>query len=176
MPLAGPGQFDDLLGDDSVRKIVCKPKGCARHFKRGMENLLVSGSASKSSKQDATAMAKSPPKAISSVRRLVRSAIYSQRHSNHTPTKAPGGRGIAATGEVRPMPAQYVKAYIKRNKNDAADAEAICEAVQRPTMRFVPVKTADQQATVLLHRGRERLVRDGGVRQELATGSVALIT
>jgi transposase len=46
--------------------------------------------------------------------------------------------------EVRLMPAQYVKAYIKRNKNDAADAEAICEAVQRPTMRFVPVKTAEQ--------------------------------
>ena len=44
------------------------------------------------------------------------------------------------------MPAQYVKAYIKRNKHDAADAEAICEAVQRPTMRFVPVKTTEQQA------------------------------
>src|SRR5213595_1998857 len=61
--------------------------------------------------------------------------------------------------QVRLMPAQYVKAYVKRNKNDAADAEAICEAVVRPTMRFVPVKTADQQAAVLLHRGRERLVR-----------------
>ena len=57
------------------------------------------------------------------------------------------------------MPAQYVKAYIKRNKHDAADAEAICEAVQRPTMRFVSVKTAEQQATALLHRGREQLVR-----------------
>src|SRR6476619_5825271 len=57
------------------------------------------------------------------------------------------------------MPAQYVKAYIKRNKNDAADAEAICEAVGRPTMRFVRVKTAEQQATALLHRGREQLVR-----------------
>ena len=44
------------------------------------------------------------------------------------------------------VPAQYVKAYIKRNKHDAADAEAICEAVGRPTMRFVPIKTADQQA------------------------------
>src|SRR3954453_22002118 len=61
--------------------------------------------------------------------------------------------------EARLMPAQYVKAYVKRNKNDAADAEAICEAVLRPTMRFVPVKTAKQQAAVLLHRGRERLVR-----------------
>jgi len=60
--------------------------------------------------------------------------------------------------EVRLMPAQYVKAYVKRNKNDAADAEAICEAVLRPTMRFVPVKTAEQQAALLLHRGRERLV------------------
>jgi transposase len=62
--------------------------------------------------------------------------------------------------EVRLMPAQYVKAYVKRNKNDAADAEAICEAVVRPTMRFVPVKTAEQQAALLLHRGRERLVRE----------------
>ena len=52
-----------------------------------------------------------------------------------------------------------MKAYIKRNKHDAADAEATCEAVQRPTMRFVPVKTAEQQATALLHRGREQLVR-----------------
>src|ERR1700745_1832410 len=69
------------------------------------------------------------------------------------------GRELRALGhEVRLMPAQYVKAYIKRNKHDAADAEAICEAVERPTMRFVPVKTADQQAAVLLHRGRERLV------------------
>jgi transposase len=69
-------------------------------------------------------------------------------------------RGLGALGhEVRLMPAQYVKAYIKRHKNDAADAEAICEAVARPTMRFVPTKTAEQQAALLLHRGRERLVR-----------------
>src|SRR3954470_8526319 len=65
----------------------------------------------------------------------------------------------AAGHEVRLMPAQYVKPYVKRNKNDAADAEAICEAVMRPTMRFVPMKTAEQQAALLLHRGRERLVR-----------------
>jgi transposase len=64
-------------------------------------------------------------------------------------------RELGALGhEVRLMPAQYVKAY---NKHDAADAEAICEAVGRPTMRFVPVKTAEQQATALLHRGREQL-------------------
>src|SRR5262249_126948 len=70
------------------------------------------------------------------------------------------GRELRGLGqEVGLMAAQYVKAYIKRNKHDAADAEAICEAVGRPTMRFVPVKTSDQQAAVLLHRGRERLVR-----------------
>src|SRR5262249_33429359 len=69
-------------------------------------------------------------------------------------------RELGALGhEVRLMPAQYVKAYIKRNKHDAADAEAICEAVGRPTMRFVPVKTPEQQAAQLLHRGREQLVR-----------------
>ena len=69
-------------------------------------------------------------------------------------------RELQAVGhEVRLMPAQYVKAYVKRNKNDAADAEAICEAVGRPSMRFVALKTAEQQAALLLHRGRERLVR-----------------
>src|SRR6476469_6113347 len=61
--------------------------------------------------------------------------------------------------EVRLMPAKDVKAYVKRNKNDAADAEAICEAVRRPTMRFVPVKSAEQQARLVLHRSRELLVR-----------------
>jgi transposase len=48
--------------------------------------------------------------------------------------------------QVRILPPQFVKPYLKRGKNDAADAEAICEAMSRPTMRFVPVKTADQQA------------------------------
>ena len=62
--------------------------------------------------------------------------------------------------EVKLIPPQYVKPYVKRGKNDAADAEALCEAMSRPTMRFVPVKTTDQQAAVLLHRGRERLVRE----------------
>ena len=82
------------------------------------------------------------------------------------------GRELRALGhEVRLMPAQYVKAYIKRNKNDAADAEAICEAVGRPTMRFVPVKTADQQAAVLLHRGRERLVPAYGSGERFARAS-----
>ena len=57
------------------------------------------------------------------------------------------------------MPAHYVKAYVKRGKNDAADAEAICEAVTRPSMRFVPIKTEAQQAVLVMHRSRELLVR-----------------
>ncbi len=61
--------------------------------------------------------------------------------------------------EVRLMPAKDVKAYVKRNKNDAADAEAICEAVRRPTMRFVPVKSAEQQARLMQHRARDLLMR-----------------
>jgi transposase len=52
-----------------------------------------------------------------------------------------------------------VKAYVKRNKNDAADAEAICEAVRRPTMRFVRVKSAEQQGQLMQHRTRDLLMR-----------------
>lgn len=61
--------------------------------------------------------------------------------------------------EVRLMPPAYVKPYVKRGKTDASDAEAICEAVQRPTMRFVPIKSVDQQAALALHRTRDLLVR-----------------
>jgi transposase len=61
--------------------------------------------------------------------------------------------------EVRLIPPQYVKAYLKRGKNDAADAAAICEAVTRPSMRFVPIKSEEQQAVLVLHRARELLVR-----------------
>lgn len=69
-------------------------------------------------------------------------------------------RTIAALGhEVRLMPPAYVKPYVKRQKNDAADAEAICEAVTRPNMRFVPIKTDDQQAVLMMHRSRDLLVR-----------------
>ena len=60
---------------------------------------------------------------------------------------------------VRLMPPSYVKAYVKRSKNDAADAAAICEAVTRPSMRFVPIKSADQQALLMLHRTRDLLIR-----------------
>jgi transposase len=61
--------------------------------------------------------------------------------------------------EVRLMPAKDVKAYVKRNKNDAADAEAICEAVRRPTMRFARIKSVEQQGQLLLHRARDLLMR-----------------
>ena len=61
--------------------------------------------------------------------------------------------------EVRLMPPSYVKAYVRRQKNDAADAEAICEAVTRPSMRFVAVKSAERQSVLALHRTRELLVR-----------------
>lgn len=69
-------------------------------------------------------------------------------------------REIAKLGHtVRLMPANYVKPYVKRGKNDANDAEAICEAVTRPTMRFVAVKSRDQQAILSVHRIRELLVK-----------------
>ena len=69
-------------------------------------------------------------------------------------------REIGGLGhEVRLMPPRYVKPYVKRNKSDAADAAAICEAVTRPTMRFVPIKSPVQQSVLMLHRTRELLVR-----------------
>ena len=68
-------------------------------------------------------------------------------------------RRLRAMGhEVRLIPPAYVKAYVRRQKNDAADAAAICEAVGRPSMRFVPVKTEAQQAALMLHRVRALLV------------------
>lgn len=60
---------------------------------------------------------------------------------------------------VRLIPPAYVKPFVKRQKNDAADAEAICEAAQRPTMRFVPVKSEEQQASAVVFRARDLLVR-----------------
>ena len=76
--------------------------------------------------------------------------------------------------DVRLMAPQFVKPYVKTNKNDAADAEAICEAVARPTMRFVPIKDVEQQALLALHRVRQGCVR-GSSRRALRrpTRSVA---
>jgi transposase len=60
---------------------------------------------------------------------------------------------------VRLMAPQFVKPYVKTNKSDARDAEAICEAVARPNMRFVPIKTVEQQALLAVHRVRQALCR-----------------
>ena len=69
-------------------------------------------------------------------------------------------RELARLGhEVRLMPPAYVKPYVRRGKNDAADAAAICEAVTRPSMRFVPVKSVEQQAALMVHRSRDLLIR-----------------
>lgn len=70
------------------------------------------------------------------------------------------GREIAALGhETRFIPPAYVKPFVKRQKNDMADAEAICEAAQRPTMRFVQGKSAEAQAAAVVFRTRDLLVR-----------------
>jgi transposase len=68
------------------------------------------------------------------------------------------GRTLGALGhEAKLMPPAYVKAYVKRNKNDLRDAEACCEAVARPTMRFMRIKTVDQQCARAIHRARDLL-------------------
>ncbi len=70
------------------------------------------------------------------------------------------GRELSLLGhEVRLIPPSYVKPYVKRQKNDAADAEAICEAVTRPSMRFVPIKSPEQQSIMVAHRTRSILTR-----------------
>ena len=69
-------------------------------------------------------------------------------------------RELKALGHtVRLMPPAYLKPYVKRQKNDASDAEAICEAVRRPTMRFVETKTPEQQSCLMLHRTRHLFIR-----------------
>ena len=77
------------------------------------------------------------------------------------------GRVFATQGDVRLMPAQYVRPFVKAQKNDYLDAEAIAEAVQRPTMRFLPLKTVDQLDLQAIHRVRDRLVarRTGVINQ-----------
>ena len=71
------------------------------------------------------------------------------------------------------MPPSYVKAYLKRSKNDANDAAAICEAVTRPSMRFVPTKTNEQQTGLMLHRTRHLLVRQRTMLSNAIRGHLA---
>jgi transposase len=74
---------------------------------------------------------------------------------------------------VKLMPPSYVKAYLKRSKNDANDAAAICEAVTRPSMRFVPIKTEQQQSGLMLHRSRQLLVRQRTMLSNAIRGHMA---
>ena len=83
-------------------------------------------------------------------------------------------RKLQALGHtVRLMPPTYVKAYLKRSKNDANDAAAICEAVTRPSMRFVPTKSEQQQSGLMLHRGRQLLVRQRTMLSNAIRGHMA---
>ena len=84
------------------------------------------------------------------------------------------GRELQALGHtVRLIPPSYVKAYLKRSKNDANDAAAICEAVTRPSMRFVPIKTKEQQTALMLHRTRQLLVRQRTMLSNALRGHLA---
>jgi len=83
-------------------------------------------------------------------------------------------RRLAALGHaVRLMPPSYVKAYLRRSKNDANDAAAICEAVTRPSMRFVPIKSEQQQSGLMLHRSRQLLVRQRTMLSNAIRGHMA---
>lgn len=83
-------------------------------------------------------------------------------------------RVLRALGhQVRLIPPQYVKPYVKRGKNDAADAEAICEAMSRPSMRFVPVKTAENQAELMLHGARSLLIKQRTMLANAVRGHAA---
>jgi transposase len=83
-------------------------------------------------------------------------------------------RKLRALGHtVRLMPPSYVKAYLKRSKNDANDAAAICEAVTRPSMRFVPIKSEQQQSGLMLHRSRQLLVRQRTMLANAIRGHMA---
>src|SRR5499426_1148193 len=90
------------------------------------------------------------------------------------PTAHYWSRRLGALGHtVRLLPPSYVKAYVKRSKNDANDAAAICEAVTRPSMRFVPTKSEQQQSALMLHRSRQLLVRQRTMLSNAIRGHLA---
>jgi transposase len=84
-----------------------------------------------------------------------------------------GPRTAALGHTVKLIPPNYVKAYLKRGKNDANDAAAICEAGTRPSMRFVPIKTKEQQTALMLHRTRQLLVRQRTMLSNALRGHLA---
>ena len=87
------------------------------------------------------------------------------------------GRELQGLGHtVRLIPPSYVKAYLKRGKKDANDAAAICEAVTRPSMRFVALKTKAQQAAVMLHRTRQMLVRQRTMLSNATSGTQTAVS
>ncbi|BEI01566.1 IS110 family transposase [Edwardsiella ictaluri] len=83
------------------------------------------------------------------------------------------GKLISMGHNVKLMAPQFVKPYVKTNKHDAADAEAICEAVTRPNMRFVPVKTPEQQAVLALHRSRQSFIKQRTAQANQIRGLLA---
>ncbi len=90
------------------------------------------------------------------------------------PTAHHWSRKLQGLGHtVKLMPPSYVKAYLKRSKNDANDAAAICEAVTRPSMRFVPTKSEQQQSGLMLHRSRQLLVRQRTMLSNAIRGHMA---
>jgi len=83
-------------------------------------------------------------------------------------------RELVAMGhEVLLISPSYTKPYVKRGKNDGVDAEAICEAMSRPGMRFVPIKSAEQQATLALHKARELLIKEQTMSVNALRGHLA---
>jgi transposase len=80
---------------------------------------------------------------------------------------------VAMGHEVVLIPPAYIKPYVKRGKNDAVDAAAICEAMSRPNMRFVPIKSADQQAVLMLHKTREMFVKQRTMSVNALRGHLA---
>src|SRR5438270_255903 len=91
-------------------------------------------------------------------RRELRFTIFSKTSITQSGSHLLGLLLVAQGHQVRLIPAQFVRPFVKSNKNDYLDAEAIAEAVQRRTMRFVPIKTTDQLDLQAIHRVRDRLI------------------
>jgi transposase len=113
------------------------------------------------------------------VKRSKMHEVYSQIEPCRVGMEACGSahywaRQLTAMGhEVVLIPPAYIKPYVKRGKNDAVDAAAICEAMSRPDMRFVPIKSADQQAILMLHKTRELLVKQRTMAVNALRGHLA---